>query len=69
MEMPSTVQLQVGLIKGQRIGCLRLEAETTIRTTGSARPREDAARLARRELVRWRDQEAGLGAEEAPCCR
>ena len=66
MEMPVTVQLQVGLINGQTIGWPRSETETTLRTIGSARPREDAARLARRELVRWIDQKTGLGPEEAP---
>jgi hypothetical protein len=66
METPVTVQPQVGLIKGHSIGWPRSETETTIMTIGRARPQEDAARLARRELVRWRDQEAGLGAEEAP---
>ena len=65
MEMPATVQLQVDLIKGHTIGWPRLETETTIMTIGSARPLEDAARIAYRELVRWIDQETGMGQDEA----
>ena len=65
MEMPATVEIQVDLIKGHTIGWPRLETETHIMTIGSARPLEDAARIAYRELVRWVDAETGMGEDEA----
>ena len=65
MEMPATVQLQVDVIKGHTIGWPWLETETSIMTIGSARPLEEAARFAHRAVVRWIDQETGMGQEEA----
>ena len=51
--------------QGHTLGWPWLETETSIMTIGSARPLEDAARIAHRELVRWIDQETGMGQEEA----
>ena len=65
MEMPATVEIQVDLLKGYTIHWPRLENETSIMTIGSARPLEDAARIAYRELVRWIDAETGMGESEA----
>ena len=65
MEMPATVEIQVDLIKHYTIHWPRLENETSIMTIGSARPLEDAARIAYRELVRWIDAETGMGESEA----
>lgn len=53
VEMASTTTIQVDLIKNWRIGWPRLENERVITAIGSARPMEDAARIAYRELVRW----------------
>lgn len=53
VEIASTTTVQVDLIKGWRIGWPRLENERMITAIGSARPMEDAARIAYRELVRW----------------
>ncbi|RDW14560.1 acetamidase/formamidase family protein [Paracoccus thiocyanatus] len=65
MEMPATVEIQIDLIKGHTIAWPRLETEEVIMTIGSARPLEDAARIAYRELTRWIDQESGMGEDEA----
>jgi acetamidase/formamidase len=53
VEMASTTTVQVDLIKDWRIDWPRLENEQFITAIGSARPMEDAARIAYRELVRW----------------
>lgn len=65
LEIPATVELQIDLIKGMTISWPRLEADDYIMTIGSARPLEDAGRIAYRELVRWVDAETGMGIEEA----
>jgi acetamidase/formamidase len=53
VEMPSTTTIQVDLIKNWSIAWPRLETKDFIMTIGSARPMEDAARIAYRELTRW----------------
>ena len=53
VEMPATVTLQIDLIKDWRIAWPRLENERLIMAIGSARPMEDAARIAYRELIAW----------------
>ena len=62
VEMASTTTVQVDLIKDWPIAWPRLETEEVITTIGSARPMEDAARIAYRELVRWLC--AGYGFDE-----
>jgi amidase len=53
VEIPATVVLRVDLIKRWSIPGVRLETETEIMALGSARPMEDAARIAYRDLIRW----------------
>lgn len=53
MEQAATVTMTVDLIKGWGFAWPRLETEDFIMTIGSARPLEDAARIAYRELTRW----------------
>lgn len=65
MEMPATVEVQIDLIKNAPVSWPRLETEEMMIMIGSARPLEDAARIAYRELVRWIDHETGMGEEEA----
>lgn len=65
MEMPATVELQVDLIKGWTIGSPRLENEQFFMCIGSARPLEDAARRAYRDLTRWVAETMGMPVEEA----
>lgn len=65
IEQPSTTTLQVDLIKGMTIAWPRLETESLLMTIGSARPLEDAARIAYRELVRWVAADYGFETLEA----
>src|SRR3978361_1198636 len=53
IEQRATVTLQIDVIKGWSFAWPRLETEKFIMTIGSARPLEDAARIAYRALVRW----------------
>ena len=65
MEMPATVQLQIDLLKGHGNAWPQLETEDMMMFIGSARPMEDAARIAYRELVRWVAAETGQDEAEA----
>lgn len=65
LEIPATVRLQVDLIRDMPIAWPRLENARFIMSIGSARPLEDAARIAYRDLVRWVDAETGMGEDEA----
>lgn len=65
LEIPATVVIQVDLIKAMPLAWPRLEADNYIMTIGSARPLEDAARIAYRELVRWVDAITGMGEMDA----
>ena len=53
VEIPATVTVQIDLIKGWSIPGVRIETEDFIMSLGSARPMEDAARMAYRDLIRW----------------
>lgn len=53
VEYPTRTTIRVDLIKGWALDWPRLEREDFIMTIGSARPLEDATRIAYRELVRW----------------
>ncbi len=65
VEMAATVTLQVDLIKGWSIPGVRLETADFIMSVGSARPMEDAARMAYRDLVRWLQSDYGFEESEA----
>ena len=59
VEYASTTTILVDLIKGWHLEWPRLENETRIMAIGSARPLEDAARIAYKELVLWMEAEFG----------
>lgn len=59
VEYPSLTTIRVDLIKKWTIEWPRLEREDFIMTIGSARPLEDATRIAYRELVLWMEAEYG----------
>ena len=59
VEYPSTTTIQVELIKGWALEWPRLENEHIVMAIGSARPLEDAARIAYKELVLWMEAEYG----------
>lgn len=60
VEYATVTTITVDLIKGWTIEWPRLEKEDFIMTIGSARPLEDAARIAYRELVRWMSADYGF---------
>ncbi len=62
IEHPTVTTIQIDLIKGWTIRAPRLENDRFFMTIGSARPMEDAARGAYRELIRW--MVADFGFEE-----
>jgi amidase len=64
-EMTARVRLRIGLEKGKTIGWPRIESATELMTVGSARPMEDAARIAWMELIRWLADEHGFEPLEA----
>jgi len=59
VEYPSTTTIHVDLIKGWALDWPRLENEHVVMAIGSARPLEDAARIAYKELVLWMEAEYG----------
>ncbi len=60
VEYPTTTTIRVDLIKSWAIKWPRLENEDVIMAIGSARPLEDATRIAYRELVRWMAADYGF---------
>ncbi|MDR5773680.1 acetamidase/formamidase family protein [Caballeronia sp. LP006] len=60
VEYRSTTTVRVDLIKGWKIDWPRLENEDALMSIGSARPLEDATRIAYRELVLWMAAEYGF---------
>lgn len=65
VEIPATVTVKIDVIKGWSIPGVRLETEDIIMSLGSARPMEDAARLAYRDLVAWMVEDYGFEESEA----
>ena len=59
VEYASTTTITVDLIKAWNIEWPRLEADDFIMAIGSARPLEDATRIAFRELIRWMVKDYG----------
>jgi acetamidase/formamidase len=60
VEVPALVTVKLSVLKGKRIEWPRIESPDEIMTVCSARPLEDATRLAVRELVRWLVADFGL---------
>jgi amidase len=65
IEVDSVVTLRFGLRKGWTIGWPRIESSDEIMTVGSARPLEDAARQAFREMVDWMASDHGWEKDDA----
>jgi acetamidase/formamidase len=59
VEYASTTTIEVDLIKHWAIDWPRLETEQMIMAIGSARPLEDAARIAYKDLILWMEQDYG----------
>jgi amidase len=65
VEIPATITVRLDLIKGWTIPGVRLETSDLIMSVGSARPMEDAARMAYRDLIRWMVADYGYEESEA----
>lgn len=59
LEITAKVTLVFDVIKGQTIEWPRIESDDRIMVVGSARPMEDAARIANTELILWLEEEHG----------
>ena len=60
MEITSRVTVVFEVIKARAIEWPRIESEEAIMVVGSARPMEDAARIANTELILWLEHEYGF---------
>jgi acetamidase/formamidase len=65
LEHPTVTTVQIDLIKGWTIAWPRLETADRLMTIGSARPMEDASRIAYRELILWMAKDYGVDEREA----
>lgn len=65
IETSADVTLEVGLIKGKKIGWPRLEDKDYIMVAWSVRPLMDAFRIAHVEMVKWLETEYGFERWEA----
>ncbi len=64
-EMPARVTVSFEVIKGKAIRWPRIVSEEYVMVAGSARPLEDAARIAWLELVRWMVDDYGFTEKDA----
>ena len=64
-EVTARTRLRFGLEKGKTIRWPRIESPTELMTVGSARPLEDAARIATTELIGWLVDDHGFDRFEA----
>jgi acetamidase/formamidase len=60
LEITSKVTVVFDVIKGKAIEWPRIESPDKIMVVGSARPMEDAARIANTELILWLEEEHGF---------
>lgn len=60
IEIPSIVTMKIDLIKNKKIDWPRIESPDEIMTVCSARPLEDAVRLAFLELIKWLEEDYGF---------
>lgn len=60
VEHASTTTIRVDLIKGWTLDWPRLETSELVMAIGSARPLEDATRIAYRELIYWMEADHGF---------
>jgi len=65
MEVSSMVTLKVGLEKNKKLSWPRIESKDEIMTICSAKPLEDAFRLAFLELIKWLETDYGFERNDA----
>lgn len=59
-EVPTTGTFTVNLVKGSAVSTPRVESEEFLMSVGSARPMEDAARIAFFDLINWLASDYGF---------
>jgi amidase len=64
-EVTARVRLRLSVEKGSPVKWPRIESETELMAVGSARPMEDAARIAWVELIDWLEADYGFSRLEA----
>ena len=64
-EMTARVRLRFTVEQGRSIAWPRIESDSELMTVGSARPMEDAARIAWKELIGWLGTDYGIDRWEA----
>ena len=65
VEIPASLTFKFEILKHKTIEWPRIESKDEIMTVSSAKPLEDAARLAFRELIRWLGEDYGLSPYDA----
>jgi acetamidase/formamidase len=65
VEVTASLTFKFELLKHKALEWPRIESKEEIMTVASARPLEDAARLAYRELIRWLGEDYGLSPYDA----
>jgi acetamidase/formamidase len=60
LEIPCRLSIVFGVEKGKRIAWPRIVSDDAIMVVGSAKPMDDAARIAYAELVLWLEEEFGF---------
>ena len=60
VEIPATVTIKIDLIKNKQIDWPRIESPDEVMTVCSAKPLEDAVRLAFMELIKWLEEDYGF---------
>lgn len=65
IEVPAVVTVRFGLEKGRWIDWPRIESPEEIMVVCSAKPLEDAGRLAFREMIRWLEADYGVNRYDA----
>jgi len=65
VEVPAVVTVKFGLEKGRKIEWPRIESPDEVMTVCSARPLEDASRLAFREMIRWLEADYSVNQYDA----
>jgi acetamidase/formamidase len=64
-EVTARVRLRLTVESGRTIAWPRIESDSELMTVGSARPMEDAARIAWKELIGWLEADYGIDRWEA----
>lgn len=60
VEIPATVTIKIDLIKNKQIDWPRIESPDEVMIVCSAKPLEDAVRLAFMELIKWLEEDYGF---------